>query len=91
MIQASSRRLQERLPPTRSEFEVKGLVVIGICYFYGLLLFLLFGGAATFSMYMKSKLTERLKRFQFWDIEKKSKYDINHNIRSTRHTHIGER
>lgn len=90
MMQATTKRCEES---RESGAEMKGVVLILICYFYGILLFLFFGTVTKLGQFVLSKVKEQVKKIQFWDVKEEcSKYDINHNVRhTTKHVFIGQR
>jgi hypothetical protein len=53
MMQSATKRYQE--PKVEAAGEVKGVVLILICYFYGILLFFLFGAVTKIGQFILRK------------------------------------
>ena len=72
-----------------SESDMKGVIVIVVCYMYAIFLFITAALCAQIFKGIKSSFSELLTHTQIVEVQKKDKYDYNHNIRTLKHCNVG--
>jgi len=87
---------QQRRPAMVSESEMdgcmKGVVMLVICAFYAIVLFVTAAVCSLVYRGIKSGFSELLTHTQIVEVKKEEKYDYNHNsVRPLKHLNIGSK